>query len=94
VIDSYKLAVALNLFSDACGVGSEQNISHSQKAMNRQAERASSPDQHVWEWITSSANVTVITNKLEGQRKKTLQLMSYGCDTRPLLKRHLAAQLF
>ena len=93
VIDSCKLAVALNLFSDACGVGSEQNISHSQKAMNRQTERASSPDQHVWKWIRSNANVRVITNKLEGHREKALQLMAYGCDTRPLLKCHLAAQL-
>lgn len=36
----------------------------------------------------------MITSKLEGQREKTLQLMSYGCDTRNLLECHLASHPF
>ena len=49
----------------------KKNISHGQKAMNRQAERASSPDQHVWELIRTSGNIGLVTSKLEGQNETT-----------------------
>lgn len=65
------MAVGLDLFSDSCGVVCEGNISHDQEAMNRQAERASSPDQQVWELIRTSGNIGLVTSKLKGQKETT-----------------------